>query len=151
MTNYERIHCKPQNSLMMQRIRSSHRRYSVKKTLAQVFSCAFCEISRNTFSYITPPITASEALIFRLVFLHKDSICSLKFRFLSKLIPKSFSHFLLEVAFFCTDYYFTGVIARQKNFILLLLNQFKSLLHIQNFLLFCRVLCSRHNWPRPYF
>ena len=30
--------------------RSSHRRCSVKKeTLAQVFSCEFCEISKNTF------------------------------------------------------------------------------------------------------
>ena len=47
--------------------RSSHRRCSVRKgvlrnfakftgkqTLAQVFSCEFCEISKNTFSYRTP-------------------------------------------------------------------------------------------------
>ena len=36
---------------------------SVKKmflqSLAQVLSCEFCEISKNTFSYITPPVTAS--------------------------------------------------------------------------------------------
>ena len=30
-----------------------------KKTLTQVFSCEFCEISRNTFSYITPSVAAS--------------------------------------------------------------------------------------------
>ena len=30
-----------------------------KKTLAQVFSCAFCEISKNTFSYRTPLVAAS--------------------------------------------------------------------------------------------
>ena len=30
-----------------------------KKTLAQVFSCEFCEISKNTFSYRTPPVAAS--------------------------------------------------------------------------------------------
>ena len=30
-----------------------------KETLAQVFSCEFCEISKNTFSYWTPPVAAS--------------------------------------------------------------------------------------------
>ena len=28
-------------------------------TLAQVFPCEFCEISKNTFSYRTPPMAAS--------------------------------------------------------------------------------------------
>ena len=27
-----------------------------KETLAQVFSCEFCEISKNTFFYRTPPV-----------------------------------------------------------------------------------------------
>ena len=30
------------------------------ETLAQVFSCEFCEISKNTFSYITPRVAVSE-------------------------------------------------------------------------------------------
>ena len=30
-----------------------------KDTLAQVFSCEFCEISKNTFSYRTTPVAAS--------------------------------------------------------------------------------------------
>ena len=30
-----------------------------KETLAQVFSCEFCKISKNTFLYRTPPVTAS--------------------------------------------------------------------------------------------
>ena len=30
-----------------------------KETLAQVFPCEFCEISRNSFSYRTPPMAAS--------------------------------------------------------------------------------------------
>ena len=34
-----------------------------KETLAQVFSCEFCEISKNTFSYRTPPVVASVASI----------------------------------------------------------------------------------------
>ena len=29
-----------------------------KETLAQVFSCEFCEISKNTFSYRTAPVAA---------------------------------------------------------------------------------------------
>ena len=31
-----------------------------KATLAQVFSCEFCEMSKNTFSHKTPPVAASE-------------------------------------------------------------------------------------------
>ena len=34
-----------------------------KETLAQVFSCEFCKISTNTFSYRTPPVAASLYLI----------------------------------------------------------------------------------------
>ena len=31
-----------------------------KETLTQLFSCEFCEISKNTFSQRTPPVAASE-------------------------------------------------------------------------------------------
>ena len=31
-----------------------------KETLIQVFSCEFCEISKNIFSYRTPPVTAPD-------------------------------------------------------------------------------------------
>ena len=34
--------------------------------MAQVFSCEFCEISRNTFSYRTPPVTASVHILINL-------------------------------------------------------------------------------------
>ena len=34
--------------------------FAKKETLAQVFSREFCEISKNTFSYKTPPVAASE-------------------------------------------------------------------------------------------
>ena len=30
-----------------------------KETLTQVFSCEFCEVSKNAFSYRTPPVAAS--------------------------------------------------------------------------------------------
>ena len=32
-----------------------------KEALTQVFSCEFCKISTNTFSYKTPPVAASVA------------------------------------------------------------------------------------------
>ena len=31
-----------------------------KETLAQMFYCEFCEISKNTFFYRTPPVALSE-------------------------------------------------------------------------------------------
>ena len=31
-----------------------------KEILALVFSCKFCEISKNNFSYRTPPVAASQ-------------------------------------------------------------------------------------------
>ena len=36
-----------------------------KETVAQIFSSEFCEISKNTFSYRTPPVAASEIKGFR--------------------------------------------------------------------------------------
>ena len=33
------------------------------ETLAPVFSCEFCEISKNAFSYRTPQVAASELLV----------------------------------------------------------------------------------------
>ena len=33
--------------------------FIIKETLAQVVSCEFCEISKNTFFYRTPPVAAS--------------------------------------------------------------------------------------------
>ena len=36
-----------------------------KETLEQVFSCEFCEIFKNTFSYRTPPVAVSVAYVLR--------------------------------------------------------------------------------------
>ena len=36
------------------------RNFAIKETLAQMFSCEFCEISKNTCFYRTPPVAASE-------------------------------------------------------------------------------------------
>ena len=35
-----------------------------KETQAQVFSCEFCEIFKNTFFYRKPPVAASDCLCF---------------------------------------------------------------------------------------
>ena len=50
------------------KFRKIHRKTPVpgsqkKKTLAQVVYCEFCEISKNTFSYRTPPVAASESML----------------------------------------------------------------------------------------
>ena len=37
--------------------------FTEKETLARVFSYEFCEISKNTFSYRTPPMDASAGTI----------------------------------------------------------------------------------------
>ena len=34
--------------------------FNKKETLTQLLSCEFCKTSRNTFSYRTPPVTASD-------------------------------------------------------------------------------------------
>ena len=36
----------------------------LKKRLPQVFSCEFCKIPKNTFSYKTPPVAASDIHLF---------------------------------------------------------------------------------------
>ena len=36
-----------------------------KETLAQVFSCEFCEISKNTFSYRTPVVASENAFTYQ--------------------------------------------------------------------------------------
>ena len=41
-----------------------------KETLTQVFSCEFCEITKNIFFYRTPPVAASKPT------LTKQSYCS---------------------------------------------------------------------------
>ena len=38
--------------------------WGLQETLAQVFSCEFCEISKNSCSYRTPPVAASVCDIF---------------------------------------------------------------------------------------
>ena len=57
-----------------------------KETLAQVFSCEFCEISKNIFSYRTPPVAASKSFSFCF---HCVSFSTLIPRCISKLLSFS--------------------------------------------------------------
>ena len=47
-------------SLFLINFQASTCNFTKNKTLTQVFSCEFCKISKNTFSYRTPPVAASE-------------------------------------------------------------------------------------------
>ena len=53
-----------------------------KETLAQVFSCKFCEILKNTFFQVTPPLAGVRKVFALEVFLEKDDlkICSKFYR-----------------------------------------------------------------------
>ena len=56
-----------------------------KETLAQVFSCEFCEISENTFFYRTPLVAASQNSRYTLKFKNREVAvhrCSTKKSFL---------------------------------------------------------------------
>ena len=46
-------------SFLSVKLRSFTINFIKKETLAQVFSCEFCEISKNTFLYRTPLVAAS--------------------------------------------------------------------------------------------
>ena len=52
-----RIECK--NYLEENKVKRKACNFIKKEALAQMFSCEFCEISKSTFSYITPLIAAS--------------------------------------------------------------------------------------------
>ena len=52
-----------------------------KETLAQVLPCEFCEISKNTLSYRTPPVAASAPVINRNLERSSPSSFSLSFRY----------------------------------------------------------------------
>ena len=47
-------------SLFLIKLQAEAYNFIKKETLAQVFSCEFCEISKNTFFYRTPPVAASQ-------------------------------------------------------------------------------------------
>ena len=70
-----------------------------KETLAQVFSCEFCEIS-NTFSYRTPPVATSEKYS---QFVWVPEVCQTIFRWClipqTLMFPSTFISILFSLSF----------------------------------------------------
>ena len=50
------------HSLFFNKVAGSACNFIKKETLAQVFSCEFCEIPKNTFFYRTPLVAAFRAI-----------------------------------------------------------------------------------------
>ena len=49
------------------KLKTSACNFIKKETVAQVFTCEFCKISKNTFSYRTPPVAPSLWIIFFII------------------------------------------------------------------------------------
>ena len=85
------------------KLQASSRNFIKKETLAQVFSCEFCEISKNTFYHRTPLVAASVHLIlyhFYLVLMHSVNILAhILFHYFFSLY---FVSFLFKFIFNCS-------------------------------------------------
>ena len=85
------------------KLQASSRNFIEKETLAQVFSCEFCEISKNTFYHRTPLVAASVHLIlyhFYLVLMHSVNILAhILFHYFFSLY---FVSFLFKFIFNCS-------------------------------------------------
>ena len=51
-------------SLIFNKVADQACNFIKNETLAQVFSCEFCKISKNTFSYRIPPVVAAEKIFY---------------------------------------------------------------------------------------
>ena len=83
------LRCSAKKSLFLIKLLACN--FIEKESLVQLFSCEFCEISKNTFPYRTPPVAASGNYVM------KRLRCILQERldFLtSKHIKNNFSNFL---------------------------------------------------------
>ena len=70
-----------------------------KKTVAQVFSCEFCEIYKNTFYYRTPLVAASGVLInFAILEPFSNKVAG----FFNRIPMVVLSDFSLQEIFFCS-------------------------------------------------
>ena len=89
-TSLPKVLCKKGVLENLAKFTGKHLRQSLfsKETLAEMFSCEFCVISKNTFSYRTPPVAASECNLVNFLFLclsyillyrFSPSICNLNF------------------------------------------------------------------------
>ena len=83
LTNFAKIHRKtPVSEFLLMKLQDSVCNFIKKETLAQVFSCEICEISKNTCFYRTPPVAAT---VYKEAFLTNFSISIGKHLYMTKL------------------------------------------------------------------
>ena len=70
-----------------------------KETLAQVFSCEFCEISKNTFSYRTPLVAASVSIMLYSTYVALFSCCFFSCSSYSRCVLPCCTHFTYDSFF----------------------------------------------------
>ena len=74
LKKFRKIHRKNLcQSLFLIKLQTEICNFTKKETLAQVFSCEFCEISKSTFSYRTLPVATSTSSLpkqFIMLFVH---------------------------------------------------------------------------------
>ena len=76
-------------SLFLTELQAKACNFIKKETLAQVLSCEFCEISKNTFCYRTPLVAASEYKSFYSFYDHSLIIL---IHYIFHLYPTMYSH-----------------------------------------------------------
>ena len=91
-----------QSLFLIKRLRHEAWNFIKKETLAQVFTCEFSEISKNTFFYRTPPVAASVSYIqygtcCMVSFLLETFTCVINF----SLKEKCLNRFILPKVFYC--------------------------------------------------
>ena len=103
--------------ISLNKYRSSHRRCCVGKgvlrNLAEVFSCEFCKISKNTFFYRKPLVASSKNSFFNTIYLqHSLSEClrdQVFIHFLTK--KKQLNYLLIKL---CVRYSFASLFCMAK-------------------------------------
>ena len=95
--NMKLIKCKSFFLFLFVQLFLSNCNFIKNETLAQVFSCEFCKISKNTFLHKTPLVAPSVLSYFMVFFTCKsyftDTLKYFKQFFLQKLAFKALEHF----------------------------------------------------------
>ena len=77
LRNYRKIHRKaPVPESLLNKVAAQACNFTKKETLAQVFCCEFCEISKSAFFYRTPLVAASG---FTIYLISNDSLLCFEF------------------------------------------------------------------------
>ena len=98
------------------KLQAPARNFIKSETLAQVFSCEFCNISKNAFSCRTPPVAASVHLHFRtLSFRTLSYTCHCVKWFREMSWPKTISRLLQHLLQLTAIYLFLKIMYKRCN------------------------------------